>query len=126
MQLRFTLPETDWHMDVDLGDCPLTAPWLYWLQVAPSGLGERFVIALTRELPKLVLESIDPGLARPSECHLRHAIDIAIALGVSLPREALRFDYGAKEFIDAHSERLRALRKQGEEDGTANSLPGDG
>lgn len=102
--------EHGWSMRVDLGDCPLPASWEYWLSSCEPGLADRFLASLARQLPWVLLESLDSGLRRPCERNVRHAIDIAITLGVSLPRSVLLFDSDAKEFIDAHSERLRLLR----------------
>jgi len=121
MNLQFS-DENGWSVNVDLGECPLPIRWEYWLSTYKSGFGERFRAALTRQLPWLILESIDSDFERTSERHLRQAIDIAVALGVVLPRDALLFDYAAIEFIDAHSERLPLLRTKKEHGGNGGEV----
>lgn len=95
--------EHGWSMRVELGDCPLLAPWRYWLSSSEPGVAGPFLASLTREFPWWLLESLDSELRRPCERSLRHAINTAIALGASLPRSVLLFDSDEKEFIDAHS-----------------------
>jgi hypothetical protein len=101
-----------WSKGIDFGDLDLESCAVIGLHSSGIELRNRFFELLTAALPGLIYQSFDEDFRAPSYRQLCFAIQIAVALGVSLPGDAVRFRLYTSEFIDTHIDRFRALESE--------------
>lgn len=123
MPLQLVLDEHD-RIDLPLDDGMLEA-WRLQLDrafVASDAhvLRERLAACFAAGL----LQCLDWDLQPPTEKQTQYAMDIARALNVAIPGEALRYRASMTEFLDRYADVFKAQRiRRSQQGGALNSAP---
>jgi hypothetical protein len=113
MTVRIVDDDNDWSVNLDLDSALLQA---LMIQVergeSPTGRRSSFPGKFEGLLRQLLGEALDSDIKPPTEPQLKFAVDIARALGVAIPGEALRYRGSMKAFISRFEPMFRGARQR--------------